>query len=101
MNSRRHVIIGAAQSPYLGDADVPHDQLWKQLLWAFFEDFMTLFFEDVARQLDFSRTEQLDKEQFTDLPEGSRREMDIVAKVHTREGTPELILVHVEVSPVK
>lgn len=76
---------------------MPHDQLWKQLLWAFFRDFMVLFFEDVARELDFDTAELLDKEHFTDLPTGKRRELDLVVKVHTRDGTPELILVHVEV----
>lgn len=76
---------------------MPHDQVWKQLLWLFFRDFMALFFERAAGELDFGRMELLDKEQFTDLPEGRRREADLVVKVHTREGRPELILIHVEV----
>ena len=37
------------------------------------------------------------KETFTDLPEGSRREADLVAQVYSVDGQPELILVHVEV----
>ncbi len=39
----------------------------------------------------------LDKELFTDLPEGSQREPDVVAQVYTLEGEPELILLHVEI----
>jgi len=85
--------------PYVrtGRPALPHDQLWKQLLWAFFQDFMVLFFEDVARELDFEKAELLDKEQFTDLPTGKRRELDLVVKVRTKDGNPEIVLIHVEV----
>lgn len=39
----------------------------------------------------------LDKELFTDFPEGSLRQTDILTEVFTLEGEPELILVHIEV----
>ena len=52
---------------------------------------------DVAARLDFTTRELLDKEIFTDSPEGSVREADVVARVETHEGTPELILVHIEI----
>jgi predicted transposase/invertase (TIGR01784 family) len=51
----------------------------------------------VAARLDFATLEFLDKELFTDFPEGSVREADVVARVHTHEGVPEIILVHIEV----
>jgi hypothetical protein len=47
--------------------------------------------------LDFARVMFLDKEVFTDVPEGSRRELDLVAQVYTQDGAPELILLHIEV----
>ena len=74
-----------------------HDALFKELLRAFFREFLELFFPDAAERLDFSRVSFLDKELFTDLPEGSRRELDLLAQTYTRDGEPELILVHVEV----
>lgn len=73
------------------------DQLYKELLRAFFREFLELFFPAVAARLDFSRVTFLDKELFTDIPAGRRREADVVAEVSSREGTPELVLVHVEV----
>jgi len=51
----------------------------------------------VAARLDFSRVTFLDKEVFTDVPTGSRRELDVVAQAYTLDGAPELILLHIEV----
>ena len=74
-----------------------HDQLFKEFLREFFQDFLELFYPDEAARLDFGTLRFLDKELFTDFPEGSPREADVVAQILTREGHPELILVHIEV----
>jgi hypothetical protein len=66
-------------------------------LRAFFREFLESFSPEVAARLDFARVMFLDKEVFTDVPEGSRRELDLVAQVHTQDGIPELILLHLEV----
>ncbi len=76
---------------------MPTDQLFKELPHSFFREFLELFFPELAARLEFSRVQFLDKELFTDFPEGSRREPDLVAQVTTLDGEPELILVHVEV----
>lgn len=47
-----------------------HDQTFNDLLRAFFPEFMELFFPRVARRLDFREVTFLDKEVFTDVPEG-------------------------------
>jgi hypothetical protein len=52
-------------------------------LRAFFREFLELFFPEVAARLDFARVVFLDKEVFTDVPEGSRRELDLVAQAYT------------------
>jgi len=70
-----------------------HDQLFKDLLQAFFREFMELFFPDAAARLDFSSVVFLDKEVFTDVPEGAVREADVVARVQTITGETEVILV--------
>ena len=74
-----------------------HDQLFKLFFHEFLQDFLELFYPDAAARLDFTTLEFLDKELFTDFPEGSVREADVVARVETHEGIPELILVHVEI----
>jgi hypothetical protein len=74
-----------------------HDQLFKEFLREFFQDFLELFYPDAASRLDFRTLKFLDKELFTDFPEGSMREADVVAQIQTHEGEPELILVHIEV----
>ncbi|HLK56051.1 MAG TPA: DUF4351 domain-containing protein [Chthonomonadaceae bacterium] len=79
------------------EADIPHDQLFKDLLQAFFREFMELFFPEVAIRLDFTRVTFIDKETFTDVPTGAQRRADLVAQVYTLEGQPEIILTHIEV----
>ena len=53
-----------------------HDQLFKEFLRAFFRDFLELFCPDIAARLDFGTVRFLEKELFTDFPEGSLREAD-------------------------
>jgi hypothetical protein len=53
----------------------------------------------VAEQLDFEKAVllDLDKETFTDIPDGSLRQPDLMVEVRTKEGHPEIVLVHFEV----
>lgn len=74
-----------------------HDQLWKELLNTFFREFFECFFPAVAARLDFSAVEVLDKELFTDVPEGLLRKPDFIARVQTLDGQSELVLIHIEV----
>ena len=73
-----------------------HDQRFKEFLQTFLQEFLKLFFPDVERRLDFRNIEFLDKEVFTNLADGSSRRADVVAKIATRDGEPELVLVHIE-----
>jgi len=74
-----------------------HDQLFKSILERCLKEFLELFFPEVAVRLDFETMQPLGKEVFTGFPEGSRREVDFLARVETHDGEPEFILVHVEV----
>ncbi len=74
-----------------------HDQRFKEFLQLFLRDFLKLFYPEVEERLDFETLELIDKELFTDFPEGSPREADVVAKLRNREGSPEIVLIHVEI----
>jgi predicted transposase/invertase (TIGR01784 family) len=74
-----------------------HDQRFKEFLHAFLRDFLKLFYPRVEKRLEFENVEFLDSEVFTELHDGSRREADVVAKLRTRDGNPELVLIHVEI----
>jgi predicted transposase/invertase (TIGR01784 family) len=74
-----------------------HDQRFKEFLRTFFRDFLKLFYPDVEARLDFDGIEFSETELFTDFPEGKRREADVVAKLTTLDGSPELVLIHVEI----
>ena len=80
---------------------MPQDQLFKELIQTFFREFMELFYPNIAARLDFGTVSFLDKELFTDLPDGARREADLVAQVQTKQGDPELILVHTEIQTTR
>ena len=88
-----------------------HDQRFKTLIQTFFEEFLLLFFKAWADRLDAAAVQWLDKEIFSDPPEGPRRTLDLVGKLPTRQpltdarsGEPDhwLALVHIEIeSPDK
>jgi len=78
------------------------DILWKSILEDVFDDFLRFFIPDADHLFDLSRgVEYLDKElEQLFPPEGDEykpRYVDKLAKVHTRKGAEEWILVHVEV----
>ena len=75
----------------------PHDQLLKTVLWSFFPELIALVDPNLARRVDPTRLESLDKELFTDLPQGRRREVDLLVRARLRDGRPRLVLVHVEI----
>ncbi|MEO1085252.1 MAG: hypothetical protein AAFY88_13515 [Acidobacteriota bacterium] len=74
-----------------------HDTLWKGLLQAFFPDFLTVVAPEVADHLDMSSPTFLEQETFTDPPEGEKALLDLLAKVPSREGPVQVVLIHVEV----
>jgi hypothetical protein len=88
------------------DADSPdHDQRLKVLLKEFFEQIFQCFFPHWAERFDFSTVTFEDKEVFLAPPQGEKRQLDLVARLHVRPDAPpprsdlkELVaLVHIEV----
>ncbi len=73
-----------------------HDQFFKDFFRAFFRDFLELFYPVISARLDFGTLRFLEQELFTDFPEGSLREADVVAELETRDGVEELVVVHIE-----
>jgi len=76
------------------------DALWKLIIEKFFPAFLEFFFPEHIKTLDLDKGfEFLDKELVEIRPKskGNQRYMDKLAKVYTREGNEEWILVHLEV----
>ena len=76
------------------------------MLREFFAEFVQLFLPDWAPRFDCRQIDWLDKEFFTDLPQGERRTLDLLARLPTRQALPTpggeaaeswLALVHVEI----
>lgn len=74
-----------------------HDQFFKHLLQEFFGDLLRIVAPELAAKLRVEDPTFLESELFTSFPEGQRRYLDLVARLHSHEGEPEIVLVHVEV----
>ena len=75
---------------------IDHDHIFKQLVEAFFREFMELFCPIEAAQIDFRHVEFLREELFTEVRGGRRKRLDLVAKVRLKAGGERFILVHFE-----
>jgi hypothetical protein len=93
-------------------ASPDHDQRLKVLLKEFFEAFFQCFFPAWAARFAFTAIDWLDKELFLAPPDGEKRQLDLVARLHLWPGAPlprtgatNLVgMVHVElavITPVK
>ena len=82
-------------------SDAPdYDSPWKEILDAFFEDFMAFFFPQAHAAIDWQRgTEFLDKElqKITADAALGRRYADKLVKLWLKGGTEVWVLIHVEV----
>jgi hypothetical protein len=76
---------------------VTSDQIFKVFLQEFLPRFLELFLPNQAALLDFDTITYLDKELFTDFPQGETREADFLAEIRTKDGQPEILLIHIEV----
>lgn len=81
-----------------------HDSAWKDILDAYFKEFMEFFYPDIAKKIDWlADYETLDKELqaiTTDATIG-KRFVDKLFKVKTLHGQEEVILIHVEIQGKK
>jgi hypothetical protein len=74
-----------------------HDQLFKELLANFLPEFLLLVAPRQAHRLKLEHGEFLEGETFTDFPAGDRHQADLVYATKTLDGTPECVLIHIEV----
>lgn len=80
----------------IDNESLDHDANFKRLLTTFFHEFVALFLPEVGAYLDMTTPiEFLDKEVFTDITGGERREVDLIAKVRFRDQDA-FFLIHVE-----
>src|SRR5215204_6275418 len=74
---------------------IDHDRLFKELLTTFFIEFIELFFPAMASYVQPDTVTFLDKEIFTDIAGGERREADIVVRAQFRDQAA-FFLIHIE-----
>lgn len=74
---------------------IKHDQLFKQIIEHFFEEFLEAFFPALHEEIDFEKITFLSEELFTEVFDGDKQVLDLVVEVKWRE-TNALIVVHIE-----
>lgn len=74
-----------------------HDQFWKTIIRIFLREFMELFFPKEASFLDFSNVRDVERQLFTDLPQGRMREPDLALEVRTMDDDANVIIIHIEI----
>ena len=72
------------------------DQFMKEFAVNFIEYVIQLFFPCLARRLDFARKKDLNKQLYTDSPEGAERFIDVLLEVEVKDPPPEVLLIHIE-----
>lgn len=73
------------------------DVLWKVLIKKFFREFLGFYKPDLYPAVVFERTEFLDKELLSITGKSHKGIVDVLAKLHLKNGDVEFILFHVEV----
>ncbi|OUM86192.1 Rpn family recombination-promoting nuclease/putative transposase [Parageobacillus thermoglucosidasius] len=74
---------------------VDHDRLFKELIQAFFEEFILLFFPNMYEHIDFCHLSFLSEELFTDVTAGEKYRVDLLVETKLK-GEDGLIIVHIE-----
>jgi len=72
------------------------DQFMKELAVDFIMHVMELFFPNLASRLDFARKKDLNKQLYTDSPEGTERFIDVLLEAGVKDPPPEVLLIHIE-----
>lgn len=83
-------LVMEESSPFMN-----HDQLFKELIRTFFDEFLEAFFPNIHLMIDFENLSFLSEELFTDLLEGENRRLDIVVETKLKS-TEAFVIVHVE-----
>jgi len=77
-----------------------HDSAWKEVLEKLFEKFLSFFFPQIHKDIDFSRGfEFLDNElqQIAVESDSGKRIIDKLVKVFLRDGSEQWLLIHIEI----
>ena len=74
-----------------------HDQLFKKMLTEDLPGFFRVFLPDIAKQVDFSSLQFLDKELFIALAISDKRESDLVVQANTNDKKPITFLFLIEI----
>ena len=72
-----------------------HDQMFKQLLSTFFEEFLEAFFLEAHEHINFKKIKPLSEEVYTNLLKGDSRRLDLVVET-ALEDKDVVIIVHIE-----
>ncbi len=88
----------------VGNPSSRFDEAWKEILDAYFQEFMEFFYPQLAENIDWSKGyEWMDKELQALTTDGliGRRYVDKLVKIHSKTGQAGFVLLHTEVQGAK
>ena len=71
-----------------------HDQLYKELIQTFFQEFLEVFFPEIHKAIDFERVKPLSEEVYTNMLDGDTRRLDLVIETKLKKQDV-VIIVHI------
>ncbi len=72
------------------------DQYIKEIMVDFLPEMMALFFPELFDSLDFDSKKDLNRDLYTDSPEGEERFVDLLLEVRVKNPPPAFFLIHIE-----
>lgn len=79
---------------------IDYDSAWKDIIEELFKSFLEFFFPAIHNDIDFSRKPEFLSQELRKLLKDSKvgkRVVDVLAKVHLKDGSTRCIFIHVEV----
>ena len=77
------------------------DQITKRLIKEFFKEFLSFFFPELVKQIDFSSVVFIDKELFSGQVQGPKNIADVLAEIKLSNGEEKIALCHIEIQSEK
>lgn len=77
-----------------------YDSPWKEVVEDLFEAFLSFFFPQIHKEIDFSKGYQFLKDELKKIVRGSKtgkRYADQLVKVYLRDGSEQWLLIHIEI----
>jgi hypothetical protein len=97
-------VVDPIMNPIIGNPASNFDEAWKEVLDAYFQEFMEFFYPDLAQFIDWTKGyEFMDKELQALTTDGliGKKYVDKLVKIYSHTGQAGMVLLHTEIQGVR